>query len=262
MKAVTAAEGLLLELGVSEPTDLDLDAIAWHTGVQVKYRHLDGCEARIVGHGDRAIVTVRDGLPERRKRFSVGHELGHWHYHRGRTFVCRPEDIGSERQNAPPEEREADRYAADLLLPWFLFTPLVRRAKSPSFDLVKHFADLFKTSLTATAIRLVDSNSFPIILVCHNSEGRKWFRRAKDVPERWFPKKELDPDSYAFDMLFGRKGDHRPAKMGAEAWFDRYDADRYELLEHTVRISESEILTMILLQEEEMLCEKDVRARR
>jgi hypothetical protein len=259
--APNAAEKLLIELGVSEPEDLDLDAIAWHAGVKVKYRCLDGCEARIVGHNDRAIVTVHDGLHERRRRFSVGHELGHWHYHRGRSFICRAEDIGSERQNTPPEEREADHYAADLLLPWFLLRPLVRQSKSPSFELTKQLGELFKTSLTATAIRLVDANTFPILLICHTKEGRKWFKRAKDVPERWFPKKELDSDSYAFDVLFGSRGDHKPVKMGADAWFDRYDAERYELLEQTVRISDAEVLTMLLLQEDEMLREQNVQAR-
>lgn len=261
MTTTTAAEGLLLELGISEPEDLDLDAIAWHVGVKVNYRKLDGCEARIIGNGDRAIVTVHDGLHERRKRFSLGHELGHWHHHRGRSFICRPEDIGSDRKDTPPAEREADRYAADLLLPWFLFRPLARQAKSPSFDLVKELAEAFKTSLTATSIRLVDSNAFPIMLLCHAREGRKWFKRAKDVPDRWFPRQDLDADSYAFDVLFGKQGDHKPVKMGADAWFDRSDADRYELLEQTVKVGTNEILTMLTFTDTAMLEERDSRSR-
>lgn len=261
MTATNAAEKLLLELGVSEPEDLDLDAIAWYAGVKVNYRRLDGCEARIIGRGDRAIVTVHEGLPERRKRFSLGHELGHWHHHRGKSFICRPEDIGSERKNTPVAEREADRYAADLLMPWFLFRPLARQAKTASFDLAKDLADRFRTSLTATSIRLVDANVFPMILVCHGKEGRRWFKRSKDVPERWFPQDELDADSYAFEVLFGTRGEHRPVKMGADAWFDRGEADRYELLEQTLRISGEEVLTMLMLTDGEMLDERETRGR-
>lgn len=256
MTVMTAAEELLLGLGVTEPDELDLDAIAWHVGVQVKYRPLDGCEARIIGRGDRGIVTVHQQLPERRQRFSVGHELGHWHYHRGKSFICRPEDIGSQRANTPIAEREADRYAADLLMPWYLFRPLARAAKLGSFELVKELGDQFNTSLTATSIRLVDANTFPIMLLCHGKTGRKWFRRSKDVPERWFPKSDLDADSYAFDVLFGTRGNHKPVKMGADAWFDRSEAGRFEILEQTVRISNEEVLTILILVDEEMLQER------
>jgi hypothetical protein len=57
---VTPAERLLQELGVTEPGEIDLEAIAFHLGAHVRYRTLDGCEARIIGSNDTAIITVNE----------------------------------------------------------------------------------------------------------------------------------------------------------------------------------------------------------
>jgi hypothetical protein len=42
MTAVTAAERILMGLGISDPKEIDLEAIAWSRGVLVEYRPLDG----------------------------------------------------------------------------------------------------------------------------------------------------------------------------------------------------------------------------
>lgn len=99
MKALTPAEAMLSELGVTEPQEIDLEAIAWCFGARVKCRPLDGCEARIAASGDQAIVTVSSRCSHRRRRFSLAHELGHWKYHRGRLLVCRADEIGREGSN-------------------------------------------------------------------------------------------------------------------------------------------------------------------
>jgi IrrE N-terminal-like domain len=93
-------------------------------GAQVLYRRLVGCEAQIIGFKDRAIIYVSDGARPNRKRFSTGHELGHWHHHRGQSFVCRSEDIGRPLdERSRNAERMADVYSADLILPPYLIKP-------------------------------------------------------------------------------------------------------------------------------------------
>jgi hypothetical protein len=49
--AASPAERMLMGLGISEPKEIDLDAIAWTKGAVVNYRPMDGCEATIVGKG-------------------------------------------------------------------------------------------------------------------------------------------------------------------------------------------------------------------
>jgi hypothetical protein len=72
------AETRIAELGITDPRDIDVDAIAYDARMLVEYEALEGCEAMLVGAGDRAIATVRPSSIRGRERFSVGHELGHW----------------------------------------------------------------------------------------------------------------------------------------------------------------------------------------
>jgi len=251
---MTPAELLLQELGVSEPADIDLVAIAWHAGARVRYRPLDGCEARILGYGDRAIITIntRSGS-RRRQRFSLGHELGHWHHHKGRSFVCRSDDIGDQKRSFSDPERVADRYAADLLMPRYLFEAAAKRLQPMDMEAVRSLADAFDTSLTATAIRYVGFGPVPAMLVCHGVKGRKWFARGPDVPRALFPRQELDHESFAFDALFAGKSEPRPRLIGADAWFDRRGSSRFELYEHSTRTTDDEILTLLHWKDESML---------
>jgi Zn-dependent peptidase ImmA (M78 family) len=101
----------------------DLEAIAADRGVYVKYRHLDGCEARIVGHDRHAIISVNAASRLTGQRFSLAHELGHWHHHRGRCLFCTASQIGNPETGPLDPERQADDFAADLVLPHFMIWP-------------------------------------------------------------------------------------------------------------------------------------------
>jgi hypothetical protein len=249
---LTPAERLLQELGITEPGEIDLEAIAFHLGARVRYRKLEGCEARIIGCNNTAIITIGKDCFDRRKRFSLAHEIGHWTRHKGQTLVCRVEESLPQGRMSP--ERVANNYAADLLMPRYLFNSAARSFAKLNFKTVTDLADIFQTSRPATAIRLVENGHSPAFLVCHGSKGRKWFVRGPDVPSRWFPKDDLDSDSFAFGVLFGRvTDDTMPRKIGADAWFDRRDADRYIVHEQTMRSAADEILTLVLLSEPRML---------
>lgn len=226
----------------------------------MQYKDLIGCEARLVGYNNRAIVTIKNQSDQRRKRFSLAHELGHWNYHRGRSFECRVDDWVDGYNSKPVEEREADNYASELLMPKYMFDPLARKLKRPTFDGVKELADIFNTSITATAIRLVNINVWPLVIVCHSKAGRVWFNRSKDVPERWFPQKELSQDSMAFDQVFGNEERVRAQKATADTWFDNRDAERYEIIEDAMRISNNQVLSLLWLENNEML--NDVNSSR
>lgn len=249
---LSPAERLLQELGITEPGEIDLEAIAYYRNARVRYRPLDGCEARIIGAGDEAIITVNANGTYRRKRFSIAHELGHWHHHRGKCLACRVDEYRPRDALSP--ERSADAYAADLLMPYYLFRPLVRQQAKLTFKAVVMLADIFDTSRTATAIRLVESDCWPSLLVCHGPKGRKWFTRAPSVPQRWFPQNLLDADSYAFGVQFGGSPDDPiPRKIGADAWFDRWDAERFDVYEQTMRTGPGETLTLVLINDSKML---------
>ena len=68
-------------------------------------------------------TEARDWPP--RRRFTIGHELGHWCLHRsGGAVWCRSNTVDPEdrpdaapRRAYPPEESEANEFAAALLMP-------------------------------------------------------------------------------------------------------------------------------------------------
>lgn len=253
------AEELLHSLGITEPSEIDLEAIAYTLGIKVKYYPLDGCEARILGVGDNAIITVNDQCHPGRQRFSIAHELGHWKYHRGKMMVCRSDEIGnfgSGRDKTSSAEKHADIYAANLLMPSYLFVPVLRSFRKFNFDIIKKVRDIFQVSMTAAAFRCIEIGDAPAVLISHNHQGRNWFCRSKLVPDHWFPRADLRPESSAMDLLFRNNNlmTTTPVKyVSAEAWFDRYDAQRYEVLEESIKIGLSEILTILVITENDML---------
>jgi Zn-dependent peptidase ImmA (M78 family) len=257
MKRLTAAEELLQSLGVTEPGEIDLEAIAWTLGVKVKYRPLEGCEAMILGAGDSAIVTVNNQCSFGRQRFSLAHELGHWKYHRGQMMVCRSDEIGDFSQKASLAEKHADNYAANLLMPRYMFLPAFRSFRQLDFEVIQKLGDSFGVSTTAAAIRCIETGDIPAILICHNHHGRSWFSRSTLVPYRWFPRQDLQAESAAMDVLFDPKKASKTISrlkcVSAEAWFDCYEAQRYEVLEQTFRVGPSEILTVLVFEDDEML---------
>ena len=252
-EALSPAEQRLQELGVTEPREIDLEAIAHYQGVAVNYRSLDGCEAQIIGVGDRAVAIVNAKSSRRRKRFSLAHELGHWHHHRGRVLTCRMEGERDPSHRPTNPERVADDYAADLLLPRYLFCPEADACGKATVEVAEHLSETFDVSLTATLIRLVEAGPDPALLVCHTGTGRKWFTRGPDVPERWFPRRDLDPESYAMEVLFGDPHKSRRVRIGADAWFERRDAERFEIFEQTVQIGGNEVLSLLVINDDEML---------
>ena len=44
-----------------------------------------------------------------------------------------------------------------------------------------------------------------------------------------------------------------PRRIGAEAWFDHWEAERYEVHEQTVRTADDEILTLLRIDDKDML---------
>lgn len=62
-KRFLKAKDLLDELGITEPNEFDLEAIAQYAGATVTRQKMIGAEARIVGLNDQAIITVNQDSP-------------------------------------------------------------------------------------------------------------------------------------------------------------------------------------------------------
>ena len=148
----------------------------------------------------------------------------------------------------------ANRFAADLLMPAFLFEPRLADIRKLSFAAIETLAEQFRVSRTAAAIRAIERGPAPAILVCHARAGLKWFKRAATVPDKWWPMKELSADSAAFNVQFGKQVAGRQGrKVRASTWLGGREAERFAITEETVRSADGETLTILLLEDRAML---------
>lgn len=245
-------ESILQELGIREPADIHIEAIAEYCGATILYELLQGSEARILGYGDRAIITVNSAAPPGRRRFSAGHELGHWMCDRRKiAFSCTENMLAREWGDDNPEVR-ANQFSAELLLPRTMFETKAKNLEM-TFATVRQLAETFQTSLTATAIRLVEFGSFPAMVICSDAERRRWFRRGPDVPDVLWPHDRVSRLTVASDVLSGSTTSPGPTDVSADAWFAHRDARQYAIREDSVRITADLVLTLLWWKDESQL---------
>jgi len=106
-----------------------------------------GSEAALVPVGDGHAIELRGRSGERRRRFTIAHEIGH--------FLLHPQHTVSERggptnQASARREHEADEFAAELLMP----DHLVRQAVLEDGADARRLADRFDVSTQAMSRRL------------------------------------------------------------------------------------------------------------
>jgi hypothetical protein len=247
---------ILAELGVRDPEDLDIEAIALHCGATIRYKPLSGCEARIMGLGDAAIITINAASSPERKRFSGGHELGHWMRDRGTaSFECNEQMFTREWSEENPEKR-ANRFASDLLLPAKMFRPL-SKGLPVTFASVEQLARIFRMSLSATAIRLVEYGSYPAMLVCSGAGGRQWYVASSDVSSKLWPVDRPGPSTCAAELLSRGSSVPRPRKIGADQWIKNFRADQYWVKEDAVLWVNQSVLSLVWWEDESQLIDLD-----
>ena len=112
-----------------------------------------------------------------RARFTLAHELGHFFIdeHRHALLAGRAPAHPSfcEYQSTRLVEVEADCFASRLLMPETRFRLAARRAP-PALDGILELAATFKTSVTATAIRYVQMDLLPCVLIKWKPAGFGW----------------------------------------------------------------------------------------
>jgi Zn-dependent peptidase ImmA (M78 family) len=131
--------------------------------VEISGWETDSFEGALVLHPDRPEGSILFNISARksRRRFTIGHELGHflipWHRALGNR-QCTKGDMRVRGGNSPDQRREAEanRFSAGMLMPKALFQRDLQRLGDAD---VAHVLDLRKrygTSLEATANRYIE----------------------------------------------------------------------------------------------------------
>ena len=152
LRPYAAAEKLLALSGVKR-APVDLERVATYCGIQVEPWSFDSdISAVLIKSTSFVGIGVNENHPEVRMRFSIAHEIGHYVLGHAEDLYIEyfaPEMIQEQTTQRAHQEREANWFAADLLMPsdWI-------RSEWKTFGDVKTMSDLFNVSEQAMWIRL------------------------------------------------------------------------------------------------------------
>lgn len=254
MKFGISAPRLIKRVGIASPDDIDLEAIAYAFGAVVRERPLENAEARIIGAGDRAIISVKQDSHPVRKRFSLAHELGHWFQDCGLPVLqCSSASMTDFSTGLVNREALANRFAAELLMPDFLFRDAAARLPI-TFDTVRMLAKQFRTSLTATAIRLVQLGSYPSMVCRYWADGRRhWYvATPRDVPFSISPHRELGRDTLASKLPIS-SSTMQSEEIDASSWIGGPTAKGFTLREDSIKDQRGDALSLLWFSDERLL---------
>lgn len=226
--------------------EIDVELIAAHYGAVTHYRPLKNEQGHIVRRGQKAVIVVDDQYRHKpRSRWIVAHEFGHFILHAkiDQYDQCTKADLTDYR--ASGREPEANIFAGELLMPRRFFASDCDRNR-PCLDDVKELAEKYKSSLTATAIRLPQFSPEPCAavvsyksMVLHTSRSKTW---------RYYIPSEhrLTNTSFAGDLHMGKSVPVRPQRVEASAWTSSEWADEHDLVEHSMVLGTTgHVLTML-----------------
>ena len=173
--AVRLARAIHKQLGpLSGPVPVHDIALALDI-VEIREEELDGFEAALITQPERntGAIVVNLKSDRRRRRFSLGHELGHFlqpdHVPKQTdVFLCSKRDMVEQDLNAARYEVEANRFAIELLAPPEMVRPALRGF--PDLEKVQQLAERLDLSLVAAARRYAELHDESLaVLVCRDS---------------------------------------------------------------------------------------------
>jgi hypothetical protein len=200
------------------------------------------------------IICVNNLVAEQgRKNFTAAHELGHWcmDSFEKNAFLCPRGVIESFKPTIKPMELRANEFAAEFLMPQFLYQPLVD-ARSPGWNEIKDLADLCQTTLTATAIRFVALTEEACCLVVSHEGRIAWFRKSREFrPYIPMDNRRLSAGTVAYSIFKGDTPPDRFEEVEADDWLSGRRVKPYtEILEWSLPLnSYGQVLTLLYDEE-------------
>lgn len=114
--------------------------------------HISGLIRKDATHGGTSGYAIYTNANHRRtrRRFTIAHELGHYVLHPDLIGDGITDDALYRSRLGDPIERQANRFAANLLMPWDLIIESTRSG----LDTVEKLAEKFEVSKSAMSVRL------------------------------------------------------------------------------------------------------------
>jgi Zn-dependent peptidase ImmA (M78 family) len=206
------ATDLLDEVGITtSPVKPEEIAQAKSIRLEIEARFPAGVYGALYRDGSQFGIVVSAACHgEGHRRFTIAHELGHYHLdgHVERMFTDGATQVLSQgghfRTQRDPHEREADWFASELLMPTPWAEPRIKTLH-PTFGGLDDLSNEFGTSLTCAAIRFAELTDEAVAMVVSFDRQIEWVafsHRLRD--HRWSRKawkREFIPTGSATDRL-------------------------------------------------------------
>jgi len=248
-----AAHALLAKLKIAAPSEIDLEMLAFAAGgLLVEEGGLETSEGRLVAAPNMGgSIRVKSGLNPGRKRFTIAHEIGH--------FVLHPLDSHDREHTRSTftiwhdasEEAEANIFAAELLMPEFLFKPR-SRGRVPSLALLDGLAEEFSSSTMATAFQYLQYTNEQVALAVSEGERILWTKKVKDFWPR-IQRNKVHPHSAAGEIISGKAGDTKKmVRSPVYAWLENFSEDSEREIMEDSRLIEyyGQTITLLWMKED------------
>lgn len=257
----TAIAARIHQLAPDLPLDFSIEEVCRRLDISdIEDKPVTSFAAMLLMHPDRAwgSIVVAAGTSPRRRRFSIGHELGHFligsHRPRsGEQFACSHADLHlanpREADRARKMEVEANRFAASLLMPPKRIRSNLR-SRQPDLGEIVRLAGEFKVSKAAMARAYVDAHRETLALLVARDGRLVQVHRPDDFP--W-----ITPRIGEVIPIGSVASGHRllPGQMSQmeecepETWLSPSATRRVELLSEQV-LAQNDGWAMILLHAE------------
>lgn len=223
----------------------------------------DDFDARIEFHPEIQKFAIfhqlsRPGFTVGRINFSLAHELGHYYLHSAYLLGGKSHNSQSDFRSKDPMEREADAFAAALLMPRHLFKSRIeklRREICTLRDICRLAKDQFKTSITSTTLRYLKCDFEPCAMVMSRDNQVLWADYSTDMQYlgmKYIPFGSRVPStSRSFALRHDSPDDIVDGEVDSQVWFEY--PKRSQLWEEAMPLGNTGlVLTFLTLLDPEM----------
>lgn len=168
---VNIAKRLINRLGLVPPVDIH-SVTSTYANVEELALPIDsdGISINLKVSGKKPRIIINSSIPWHRKRFTLAHELGHilipWHF----GTIVDVTKISYEHDIYSVTESEANRFAAELLMPTSWINDVIEKKKTPN-KIVPYISETADVSSLAATITVINSLSSGYIFAYIDDNG-------------------------------------------------------------------------------------------
>jgi Zn-dependent peptidase ImmA (M78 family) len=220
-----AAKKFMKEYGLSDLSDIPIELVASGLGATVVEKPMSNADGRIVFGKRKTIITINSEIENQgKKRFTLGHEIGHLRMHKNHFLLHNDTDATLEYFKKGHQEAEANEFASELLMPEKLFREISDEYEfSP--QLLRYLAEYFKTSITSVAYKYFRFGNHPICLFYSYANKVKYWMRPdpydhfiKDCTNLTPPSDSVATEFFNKNKIYSKKESKQ--QIWKSTWFE------------------------------------------